>query len=74
MPNYFQIIPVVFEKKIFKDFYFGCLGNQNSAWNGFFLTLKGDRPRIISVKFGEIPLSVLGNVVFVDKCLMDGLS
>ena len=26
------------------------------------------------MKFGEIPINGLGDVVFVDKCLMDGLS
>ena len=30
----FKFCPVVFDKKIFKVFPFGCRGNQNSAWNG----------------------------------------
>ena len=31
--QYFEMGPVVFDKKIFKSFHFGCHGNQNSAWN-----------------------------------------
>ena len=49
---------VVLDKKNFEVFAFGCHGNQNSAWNGNLLaTLKEDHPRIIPVKFGEIPPS-----------------
>ena len=37
MPNYFEIGPVVFNKKIVKAFPFGCHDNKNSAWNGISL-------------------------------------
>ena len=33
--NYFQIGSVIFDKKIFTFFSFGCDGKQNSAWNNF---------------------------------------
>ena len=71
VPNYFQIGPVVFDKKIFKVFLFSCHGNQNSAWNGNILaTLKGDHRRIIPVQFGEILPDCLGDVI-LRKLLMD---
>ena len=47
---------------IFKVFHFGCHGNQNSAWSRNLLN-KGDHPRIIPVKFGEILPSGLGGDV-----------
>ena len=72
MPNYFEISPVVFDKKILKVFHFGCHGNQNSAWNGNLrTTLKGDYPRIIPVKFGETPPSGLGGDVIYRELLTD---
>ena len=50
--------------KLFTVFPYSCPGNQNSAWNGNLLaTLKGDHPMIISVKFGEILQSGLGEDV-----------
>ena len=64
MPNYFEIRTVVFDKKIFTVFHFGCHGNQNSAWNGnLSRTLRGNHPGIIPVKFGEIPSDGLGDVI-----------
>ena len=58
MPNYYQIGPVVFDKKIFKDFFL-------SAWN--FKSLnnfeRGPSKDHFSVKFGEIPHSSLGRSV-----------
>ena len=61
--NYFQNIPAVFDK-IFKVFLLGCHGNQNSALNGNIIaTLKGNHPRIIPVKFGEILPSGLRDVI-----------
>ena len=61
MPNYFQIAPIFFDKKIFlKCLPFSCHGNQNSKWNENVLaTFNGDDLRINLVKFGEIPLSGL---------------
>ena len=49
MPNYFQIGQVVFDKKPFKMFPFGCHGEQNFAWNSFEI-------RIIAVKVSKIPV------------------
>ena len=52
IPNIIQIWPVVLEKKIFKDFSFGCHGNQSSSWNGTILVnFIGDHLRDICAKF-----------------------
>ena len=65
MTNYFQIGPVVFDKNIFFKVFFPF------GWHGMvifllvamewksFNNLKWDHPRIIPVKFGEIPPSGL---------------
>ena len=52
MPIYSQICLLVSEEKIFKNFVFGCHGNQNSAWIYFiWAILIEDHIRIIYVKF-----------------------
>ena len=58
MPNYFHISPVIFDKKIFLSFPFGCMATNFNLWT----TLIEDHPRIIPVKFGEILSSSLGDV------------
>ena len=52
---HFQICPAFLQEDFFYVFAFGCHVNQKSVWNGNpFTTLKGDHPKIIPVKFGEI--------------------
>ena len=69
----YQIIyPAVFHNDIFEVFAFRCHGNQNSSWNGNLLAnLKGDHPRIIPVKFGEILRSGLGRRCCLKKLLTE---
>ena len=63
VPNYFEIGPVIFDKKIFL-FPFGCDGNQNSAWNWIlWTTLKWDHLIINTVKFDDNSPSGLGGDV-----------
>ena len=58
IPNIIQIWPVVLEKKIFKDFSFGCYGNQSSSWNGIILAIFiVDHLRNICAKFDDFLIS-----------------
>ena len=53
---------LVEDKKIFKDFPFGCYGNQSTAWNETF------HLRINSVKFHQIwPIGFKEEVV-ISNC------
>ena len=60
-----EIGPVVSDKKIFlvkKSIFSSC--DLDMHWAGtIWTTLKEDQPRIISVKFGQIPISGLGGDV-----------
>ena len=60
-----EIGPVVSDKKIFlvkKSIFSSC--DLDMQWTGtIWTTLKKDQPRIIPVKFGQIPISGLGGDV-----------
>ena len=51
MPNMKALSLTVWDKKVFKGFYFGCHGNESSSWNSnLWSILKKHHPRIIYVK------------------------
>ena len=61
----FEIVQYAFVKKISKVFFqFGCHGR--GSMQGIKICLKNlkDHTRIITLKFGEIPLSNLGRNVY----------
>ena len=62
-----QVLPVVLEKKIFKDFsIFACM-MQISAWIGILWTFEGDLLRNIQAKFDQISITGFGEEdVFVN--------
>ena len=67
LQNYIEIGPVVSDKKIFKvlvkKFIFSSCDQDIQRTGTIWTILKGDQPRIISVKFGQKPISGLGGDV-----------